>query len=317
MTNCRAIENSMLRPVNSEVPMPISANPPAVEATLASNAACPPRKKYGATGNSAPQANRQKWHGADRVADLDQRRAQPLGARRDPRALLRGQRQFGHAPDRPDDRPEGQDRADHEHDARGIGDMVAVDPIRVHARPDQQRRREEGEHLRQPGKGALGQEADIMLALVQPVGDIGAVRLHGDVVARVQDPEQRHRHQDRRTERHEEQAQRAQHRADQEIGRAPAPAAVGPIAHGADQRLDEQPRHRPGQLEQRNLRFRCTEITVDRRHIALLQPEAELQAQKAQVHLEDADEGQARLDRGHGSGGGGGRGHQGPLARGV
>ena len=39
MASCRAIENSMLRPVNSEVPIPISASPAAVEQALASKAA--------------------------------------------------------------------------------------------------------------------------------------------------------------------------------------------------------------------------------------------------------------------------------------
>ena len=60
MPSCRAIENTTLRPVNSEVPMPIRASANAVAAALANIAACPPKNRYGATGNAAPSANMSK-----------------------------------------------------------------------------------------------------------------------------------------------------------------------------------------------------------------------------------------------------------------
>ena len=91
---------------------------------------------------------------------------------------------------------------------------------------------------------------------------------------------------DRARQRHEEQAECAQHGTDQEIGCAPAPSAGGPVAHRADDRLDEEPRDRPGKLEHGELGFVGTQIAVYRPHVALLQPEAELQAQESEIHLE-------------------------------
>ena len=127
-------------------------------------------------------------HVGNRFADLTQGGPSALGLCLDVRALLRRQRQFGNTQNGPKNCAERKHSADHEHDAHGVGDAVAVDPVLVHAKADQQRGREEGQHLGKAGECALRQETRLTLFRVQPVGDICQVRLHGDVVARVEDP---------------------------------------------------------------------------------------------------------------------------------
>jgi hypothetical protein len=52
--------------------------------------------------------------------------------------------------------------------------------------------------------------------------------------------------------------------------------------------LDEQTCHRAGQPQHGHDRRVRAQIGVNRRHVALLQSETELQAEKTQIHLHDA-----------------------------
>ena len=157
------------------------------------------------------------------------------------------------------------------------------------------RGREVRQRLREAGKRALREEAERALRLVQPVADIGAVRLHRHVVGGIEHPEQAGGHPQCAAVGHGEQAQAAQHCADQKIGRAPPERRARAVAHCANQRLDDEAGHRPRQPQQRHRAFICAKVAVDRPHVALLQAEAELQAQKTQIHLQDTGQRQARL----------------------
>jgi len=64
-------------------------------------------------------------------------------------------------------------------------------------------------------------------------------------------------------------------------------------------RLHQQPRHRPRQPQQWQLALVGAEVLVDRRHVGLLQAEAELDAEEADIHVDDLPERQMRLDRAH------------------
>ena len=172
--------------------------------------------------------------------------------------------------------------------------MISTHRVLVHAHPHHDGGRQIGQGLRQPSEGALGQVSHGMLILGQAITHIRPVRLHGDVVGRIQNPKQAGRHPQRRAVRHHQQAQGAQHRADEEIRCASAPARCGSVTHGPHDGLNQQTRDRPGQGQQRQHRFICTQIAVDRAHIALLQAKAELQTQEANVHLHDLPNGQAR-----------------------
>ena len=81
--------------------------------------------------------------------------------------------------------------------------------------------------------------------------------------------------------------------------RRPQPA-LRAVAQRAYQRLDEEAGDRPGQPQHRQLRLVRAKIGIDRPHVALLQAEAELQAQEPQVHFEDARQRQAWTKGFHG-----------------
>ena len=87
----------------------------------------------------------------------DRPRAARLGV--DMGALGVGQRQFGDAADRIDDRGKRQHRAGDEHDAHRRRDAVRVDRVGVHAERDEDRGRQEREHLREAGERAPGSES--------------------------------------------------------------------------------------------------------------------------------------------------------------
>ena len=199
------------------------------------------------------------------------------------------ERQFRHPPYRPHDGGDRQDRPDHEGDPHDHRNAVGIQHIAGHERGEQ-RGREIGQRLGEAGKGALGQEPGRSLVMREPVGDIGAVGLHRDVVAGIEDPQQAGRHPQRARKGHGEQRERADHRADQEIGRAAAQPGVGAVAHRADDRLDDQAGHRPRQPQQRHRRLVRAEKAVDRPHIGLLQSEGELQPEKADIHLDDSQQ---------------------------
>ena len=203
---------------------------------------------------------------------------------------------------RPQHAGDGHDRADHEGRHRGMRDAAVQRRIAVQAPPHEQAGREVGEGLGQAGEGALDQEARGLLHALQPVADVGAVGLHRHVVGRIQDPQQAGREPQRRAEGHEQQAQAAHQGADQEVGRAPAPAAVGAVAHRADDRLHQQAGDRPGQPQQRQAGLVGTEELVDRAHIGLLQPEAVLDPEESEVHAEQLPQGEQRFPAGHGQG---------------
>ena len=144
-------------------------------------------------------------------------------------------------------------------------------------------------------KRALRQETRRLLLGSEPVGDIGPVGLHGDIVASIEQPQQRCRDPQSGAVGHGEKAQRTNDRTDQEIGRPPAEARRRPVADGADQRLHDEAGHRSRQPQQGHCCLVGTEEFVDRRHVGLLQPEAELQPEKADVHLHQAPPGYTLL----------------------
>jgi hypothetical protein len=64
----------------------------------------------------------------------------------------------------------------------------------------------------------------------------------------------------------------------------------GPVAHGPDDRLDEQSGHRPGQIQQRQLfRLRMQE-GVKRIDGGLLQSETVLYPEESDIHVDDLPE---------------------------
>ena len=93
--------------------------------------------------------------------------------------------------------------------------------------------------------------------------------------------------------RHQQQRQRRQHRAYQEI-RPPAAQhrMPGAVAHRADDRLHDQSGQRSRQPQQRELALVRSEVFVDRRHVPHLQPPAELDAEKSEGHVPDLPEGE-------------------------
>jgi hypothetical protein len=137
---------------------------------------------------------------------------------------------------------------------------------------------------------ALRDEAQRTLFVVQPVGDKGPKRLHADVDAAVEHPEQRCRNPQRRSMGHGKQRQAGQDRPGQKVGPAAVQARPCPVTQRADDGLDDETRHRRGQPEQRNLVRLCAKFFVDGAHIGHLQAPAELDAQKAEIHGEDVAE---------------------------
>ena len=108
-------------------------------------------------------------------------------------------------------RADGADRAHikrAEHPIRNARLGGAADKLLKHIK------RHIGQRDAQPGKHALHQKAGGLLALGQGVGDKGAVRLHGGVVADIKHPQQQHGHPQGGNVRVEKQAQAATDGAD-------------------------------------------------------------------------------------------------------
>nr|GEU28145.1 hypothetical protein [Tanacetum cinerariifolium] len=183
-------------------------------------------------------------HVAERAGDIAQRVAPAGGTRADLGQLVVAQRMLGRGLQGPQHRRDGKHGADQERGNHDMRNMAAVHGILVHAHPHQQRRRQVCQRLAQSRKGTLREKTHRVLAGRQLVAHECAVRLHGDVVGRVQYPQQAGGHPQRGAERHGQQTQAAQDGADQKIWRAPSPARDGAVAHGADQRLHQQPGHR-------------------------------------------------------------------------
>src|SRR5262249_3976730 len=78
--------------------------------------------------------------------------------------------------------------------------------------------------------------------------------------------------------------------ADQKVGATPSEPVPGMVAHVTDGGLDEQPRQRCGEPENRNLVRLGAEVLVDGAHVGHLQSPAELDAQEAEAHVPDLPE---------------------------
>jgi hypothetical protein len=74
----------------------------------------------------------------------------------------------------------------------------------------------------------------------------------------------------------------------------------GAVAQAPDHRLDEQAGERRGEPEPRDVVALGAEPLVDGRHVGELEPPAELDAQEAEVHVEELRLAQARLRRRNG-----------------
>jgi hypothetical protein len=114
------------------------------------------------------------------------------------------ERNFPRGAERPENRGQREDGADDERGDHDVRDAVRVDGVAVQAEQHEQRRREVRERLAEAGERALHEKAGGVLRGVELVADERAVRLHGDVVRRVENPEEAGGQPERRAERHEE-----------------------------------------------------------------------------------------------------------------
>lgn len=227
------------------------------------------------------------------LADLPESMRPARGLPADAVQFILRQRNFPGGAHRPEDRSDGKDGPDDKGRHGDIGDVFGVDRVLIHPDQYEQGGRQVRQRLAEPGKSTLGQEADGMLGGVQFVAHECAIGLHRDVVGCIENPEQAGGHPKRAAERHKEQADAAQYGADEEIGRpAPVPAD-GFIAHRPDDGLYDQARHGARQPEVRQAGFVGAQVFVDRAHVALLQPEAVLDAEKTEVHVDNLPKTQA------------------------
>src|SRR3546814_16665590 len=94
---------------------------------------------------------------------------------------------------------------------------------------------------------------------------------------------------DRGTFGHDEQRDRGEDRAGEEIGAAAAEATEpGAVAHMADDRLDEQPGQRRRDPQARQSLDILAERLEDAAHIGVLEREADLEAEKAEADVPQA-----------------------------
>ena len=224
-------------------------------------------------------------HLDDGLPDLADRGAEAtlLGAQL--RQLLVAGRQLRGADDRYQDSGDRADGAEHERADDPVGDAGRRRPGDEGLEDEQ---RDVGQRDPEAGEEALGEEALGQLGRREPVGDERPVGLHRGVVADVEEPQQQHGHPEGGDEREQEQADAAADRPDDEERLPPPPSrAPRPVRKRADQRLDEQPGDRPGQVEERQVVGVGAEIVVDRVHGGLLHAEAVLDPEEPQVHQQD------------------------------
>ena len=88
-------------------------------------------------------------------------------------------------------------------------------------------------------KEALHDKARRALFRSELVGDEGAERLHADVDARVQNPEQPGSHPQRRGVRHDKERDARKDCADEKVGPPPSQRPPRSVAHRADDGLDD------------------------------------------------------------------------------
>ena len=89
---------------------------------------------------------------------------------------------------------------------------------------------------------------------------------------------------------HEEEHERTQDRAGEEVRAAAAEAAPGVVAGVADDGLDEQAGQRRGEPQNRNLVGARAQVLIDGAHVGHLQAPAELDAEEAEAHVPDLPE---------------------------
>jgi hypothetical protein len=103
-------------------------------------------------------------------------------------------------------------------------------------------------------------------------------------------------HPQREHEWPEEQADRTADRTEQEVRFSSAQSVTPrPVAHRADERLDQEACDRSRQVQQRQLRGVGAEELVDRVYRRLLQAEAVLDAKEPEVHKQYGPEAQRRF----------------------
>src|SRR5690606_26221475 len=112
---------------------------------------------------------------------------------------------------------------------------------------------------------------------------------------RVEGPQHARGDPQRRRVRHEEQCDRRQHRADQEVRAATAQRGPGAVGQVADHRLHQQAGHGCGDPQPGDLVHVRTQGLEDAADVGVLQGESELDAQEAEAHVPDLPERQARF----------------------
>ena len=164
-----------------------------------------------------------------------------------------------------------------------------------------------------PMKKRLRPEATRALVAGQHIAHQRPKRLHRNVYARIHNPEHPGRHPERRYVGHHQQSQRGADGSNQEKRPAAAPArAPGAVGEVADDGLDEQACGGRGQPQERQLVLLGPHRLENAAHVAVLQGEAKLDAQKAEAHVPDLPEAEAGLNAQRaGRDGSGGSGHRG------
>ena len=173
------------------------------------------------------------------------------------------------------------------------GERYAVRRTSRDAVVREDRRQRIGHRCADADEKALHHETRRALLRRKLVGDEGAKGFHRDVDARIHHPEHRRRDPERGRVWHEKEGDAGKDCAHGEVGTPPPEPVPGAVAHAADDGLDEQSRHRPGEPEQRDFRRLCTELRVDRAHVCELEAEPELDAQEAEAHVKNLREREA------------------------
>jgi hypothetical protein len=123
----------------------------------------------------------------------------------------------------------------------------------------------------------------------------GPERLHAGIDGAVQHPEQSRRHPNRRAIRHQDQGQRRENRAAQNKRTPPAQPRPDAVAVVPDQGLDDHAGYGRGQPQNGQGIGVRPEVAVNGAHVGHLQPPAKLDAEKAEAHVSDLPEIQARF----------------------
>ena len=198
---------------------------------------------------------------------------------------------------RPQDREKQHRAAEPEAVADGVGDAAAGRVVRntemiEHVGEDR------SDHRAGADEGGLECIAGGMLVLAQHVADEGAERLHRDVEAGVEHPQQDRGEQQGGSKRHHQQGKRGEDRATEEIGAAAAqPAEPGTVGQMPDDRLDEQAGQRRGDPQYRQVVEARSERLEDAAHVRVLEGEADLNAEKSERDVLQAGERLARFVR--------------------